>query len=203
MHQAPLTTEFSRQEGCRGLPFLSPGDLPNPGMEPGSPALQADSLPSEPNPGPKDEAKWANEETQPTVAWLCLHLLPPTKKYMWTWVKVTFVIGGNLKLLWKANLWQISIRWCYELSLVKITYTHFTADHDILVQRVGNQWSIRKRPNTLSPLYLDSVVSPERHPSLEKRVGDCRMVFKIASGNQFQETFIAHLPCTRRWAAGF
>ena len=40
--------EFSRQEYSSGLPFPSPGDLPSPGMEPGSPALQADSLPSEP-----------------------------------------------------------------------------------------------------------------------------------------------------------
>ena len=42
--------EFSRQEytGGKGLPFLSPGDLLNPGIEPGSPALQADSLLSEP-----------------------------------------------------------------------------------------------------------------------------------------------------------
>ena len=40
--------EFSRQEYWSGLPFLSPGDLPNPGSEPRSPALQADSLPSEP-----------------------------------------------------------------------------------------------------------------------------------------------------------
>ena len=39
--------EFSRQEYWRGLPFPSPGDLPNPGMEPGSPVLQADSLPIE------------------------------------------------------------------------------------------------------------------------------------------------------------
>ena len=39
---------FSRQEYWSGLPFPSPGDLPNPEMEPGSPALQADSLPSEP-----------------------------------------------------------------------------------------------------------------------------------------------------------
>ena len=38
---------FSRQEYWSGLPFPSPGDLPNPGIEPGSPALQADSLPSE------------------------------------------------------------------------------------------------------------------------------------------------------------
>ena len=42
--QAPLFVEFSRQEYWSGLPFPSPGDLPNPGIEPGSPALEADSL---------------------------------------------------------------------------------------------------------------------------------------------------------------
>ena len=40
--------EFPRQEHWSGLPFPSPGDLPNPGIKPGSPALKADSLPSEP-----------------------------------------------------------------------------------------------------------------------------------------------------------
>ena len=43
-HQAPLSMGFSRQEYWSGLPFLSPGDLPDPGIEPVSPALQADSL---------------------------------------------------------------------------------------------------------------------------------------------------------------
>ena len=46
-HQAPLSVRFSRQEYWSGLPFPSPGDLPNPGIEPGSFALQADSLLSE------------------------------------------------------------------------------------------------------------------------------------------------------------
>ena len=46
-HQVPLTVEFSRQEYSSGLPFPSPGDLPDPGIEPRSLALQADSLPSE------------------------------------------------------------------------------------------------------------------------------------------------------------
>ena len=46
--QASLSMGFSRQEYWSGLPFPSPGDLPNPGMEPGSPASEADSLPSEP-----------------------------------------------------------------------------------------------------------------------------------------------------------
>ena len=47
-HQAPLSMEFSRQEYWSGLPFPSPGDFPNTGIKPGSPALQADSLLSEP-----------------------------------------------------------------------------------------------------------------------------------------------------------
>ena len=42
-HQPPLSMEFSRQKYCSGLPFPSPGDLPDPGIKPGSPALQADS----------------------------------------------------------------------------------------------------------------------------------------------------------------
>ena len=46
-HQAPLSMRFSRQGYWNGLPFPSPGDLPNPGIEPRSPALQADSLPTE------------------------------------------------------------------------------------------------------------------------------------------------------------
>ena len=47
-YQAPLSMEFSRQEYWSGLSFPSPGDLPDPGIEPGSPALQADSSLSEP-----------------------------------------------------------------------------------------------------------------------------------------------------------
>ena len=47
-YQAPLSMGFSRQECWSGLPFPSPGDLPDAGIEPRSPALQADALPSEP-----------------------------------------------------------------------------------------------------------------------------------------------------------
>ena len=46
-YQALPSMGFSRQEYWSGLPFPSPGDLPNPGIEPGSPALQTDTLPSE------------------------------------------------------------------------------------------------------------------------------------------------------------
>ena len=47
-HQAPLSTGFARQEYWSGLPFPSPGDLPDPGIEPRSPTLQADALTSAP-----------------------------------------------------------------------------------------------------------------------------------------------------------
>ena len=50
--QAPLSMGFFRQEYWSGLPFPSPGDLPDPGMEPGSTALQSDSTLSEPQVNP-------------------------------------------------------------------------------------------------------------------------------------------------------
>ena len=53
-YKGPLSMGFSRQEYWSGLPFPSPGDLPNPGIEPGSPALQVDALLSEPPGKPMD-----------------------------------------------------------------------------------------------------------------------------------------------------
>ena len=53
-YQAPLSMGFSSLEYWSGLPFPSPGDLPNPGIEPKSPKLQADALTSEPSDKPKE-----------------------------------------------------------------------------------------------------------------------------------------------------
>ena len=47
VYQAPLSMGFSRRQYWSVLPLPSPGDLPEPGIEPGSPALQAESLPTE------------------------------------------------------------------------------------------------------------------------------------------------------------
>ena len=55
-HQAPPSMGFSKQEYWSGLPFPSPGDLPNPGIKPRSPTLHADALTSAP-PGKEDAAK--------------------------------------------------------------------------------------------------------------------------------------------------
>ena len=63
-HQAPPSMGFSRQEYWNGLPFPSPGDLPDPGIKPRSPALQADALTSEPPGKPLSlpYANWASQE---------------------------------------------------------------------------------------------------------------------------------------------
>ena len=55
-YQAPPSMGFSRQEYWSGLPLPSPGDFPDPGIEPRSPTLEADSLTSEP-PGKLDQVK--------------------------------------------------------------------------------------------------------------------------------------------------
>ena len=52
--QAPLSMGFSRQKYWSGLPFPSPGDLPDLGIEPGSPSSQVDSLSTEPSGKPHD-----------------------------------------------------------------------------------------------------------------------------------------------------
>ena len=57
-HQIPLSVGFSRQEYCSGLPFPSPRDLPDPGIKPGSPSLQADALTSEPPGKPRSVVKY-------------------------------------------------------------------------------------------------------------------------------------------------
>ena len=73
-HQAPPSKGFSRQEHWSGLPFPSPGDLPDPGIKPRSPALQADSLPSETReakalPDFMGEANWPFRHDLPSRPW--------------------------------------------------------------------------------------------------------------------------------------
>ena len=79
-HEAPLSMGFPRQGYWRGLPFPSPGDAPDPGIEPGSPTLQAGSLPSEPPGKPVEVPKRAffspNQPFQLYIVWEILRLWP-------------------------------------------------------------------------------------------------------------------------------
>ena len=89
--QPPLSMGFSRQEYWSRLPFLSPEDLPDLGIEPGSPALQADSLPSEP-PG--------------KISFLWLKGIP----YMGRPQLVDIWVVSDLGLLWLVAQWTFMDR---------------------------------------------------------------------------------------------
>ena len=67
-YQAPLSVGLSRQENWSGLSFPSPGDLPDPGIEPRSPALQADALHSDPPGKPILDSPALNNNL--TMLWL-------------------------------------------------------------------------------------------------------------------------------------
>ena len=75
-YQAPSSMEFFRQEYWSGLPFPSPADLPDPGTEFGSPALQADALPSEPQGSPYPQ-RWGNRSYQIQGNYLFTHRTSP------------------------------------------------------------------------------------------------------------------------------
>ena len=97
--------EFSRPESWSGYPFPSPGDLPNPGMVPRSPASQADSLPAEPQ----------VKESESEVAQSCPTLCNPTgcslpgssvhgifQTIVLEWIAISFSKGSSKILEWVA-----------------------------------------------------------------------------------------------------
>ena len=67
VHQAPPSMGFSRQEYWSAFPLPSPGDLPDPGIEPRSPALQADALPSEPSGVAEEEGSYSERGIRESV----------------------------------------------------------------------------------------------------------------------------------------
>ena len=97
VHQAPLSMGFPRQEYWSGLPFPSPGDKPDPGMELSSPALQANSLPSEPLGKPH------------FTTYMCANVL----WYFWKWV-------------YHISIW-LSSYFPFEIILIPICVTHFSS----------------------------------------------------------------------------
>ena len=96
-HQAPLSMRFSRQKYWSGLPFPPPGDLPNTGIKPRSPALQADSVLSESlglphgkwilyclsHQGSSNKLRWPGVKPRST-AWKAAMLttIPPTPRHL-------------------------------------------------------------------------------------------------------------------------
>ena len=97
--QAPLSVGFSRQEHWSGLPCPPPGDLPHPGIEPGSPALQADSLPSEP-PGEPLLLSYKQQNAEGSSGTFSSRLC---NQLFLLWTPFSFLPLKNPHLLWR--LW--------------------------------------------------------------------------------------------------
>ena len=117
--QAPPSMEFSWQEYWRGLPWPSPGDLPDPGIEPRSPTLQADALPSEP-------------PRKPTRHWRPSQILNVFKMWpvapdapdlgLWSWIHTK--ASSQALILWQAGDGRKRCRFD-ELREVKVSTCDF------------------------------------------------------------------------------
>ena len=101
-HQGAPSMEFSRQEYWSGLPFPSPGDLPDPGIEPRSPTLQADALPSE----------LLGKPIAKGITYFICPYVHGNEKYLW-WENHGLVIPRNEpRALWKSLLPLRNISLC-------------------------------------------------------------------------------------------
>ena len=113
-YQAPPSMGFSRQEYWSGLPFLSPGDLPDPGIEPRSPALQTDALPSEP-PGNLYCTCLQKEFEVAKVIFLpsehSSHIFPPLFSFLslMAWPKWTVMIVRQLFACKEKNFSEVGV----------------------------------------------------------------------------------------------
>ena len=94
-YRAPSSTGFSRQEYWSGLPFPSPEDLPNPGIKPGSPALQTDVLLSEP---PGKPMKLLSHVQLFATPWTVAYQAPPSMGFSRQeyWSELPFPPPGDL-----------------------------------------------------------------------------------------------------------
>ena len=123
--QAPLFMGFSRQEYWSGLPFPSPGDLPDPGIEAGSPTLQADSSPSEP-PGKTRSLRkllhWIGDTIQPSHSLLSLSSCPQSFLALgsfpmsWLFISVAKVLELQL-YIHPSNEYSVLISYMFKFSL--------------------------------------------------------------------------------------
>ena len=105
-YQASPSMGFSRQEYWSRLPFPSPGDLPDPGMEPGSPPLQADALPSELPEKPK-HINFSIMKQRQEIGFL-----------IWQWLYTQAGLGrkvGKLQqhIIWNHSLYGFEWDWIY------------------------------------------------------------------------------------------
>ena len=108
-HQAPLSMGFSRQECWGGLPCLPSGGLPDPGIKPGSPALQADSLPLS-HQGSPCMCIYMNKYIYMRIYVICTH----TYIYIWVEIQERHLAKFPGNRIWINK--QTKISWCFYIQ---------------------------------------------------------------------------------------
>ena len=147
-HQAPLSKEFFRQEYWSEKPFPSPGDLPNSGIEPRSPALQADSLPAEPQGKPKN----INVGGLSLLQWIF-----PTQELNW----------GLLHC--RRILYQLSYQGSLQASSVMLKIHHTRLQQHVNQELPDIQAGFRKGRGTRYPIANISCII-EKARELQKNI---------------------------------
>ena len=132
--QAPLSMGFSRQEYLTGLPFPSPGDLPNPGIEPESPALAGGFLPLSHLGSPT--AIYSKRNNKPPSQ-DCPTSMPPREAWQAT-------VQGKVQILFKQHIHSIHC-FCLDMGLGRLRQLVINRRPGVLwfmgLQRVGHDWA--------------------------------------------------------------
>ena len=123
-YQAPPSMGFSRQECWSGLPFPSPGDLPDPGMEPGSPALRADALSSEPPGKPTFQWGICQKSSHWDKGYFLYILQPIGNNCIFRIIAICFINISDIHipLIVQYPFWwsRVSSLWVFKLLLVTV-----------------------------------------------------------------------------------
>ena len=160
-YQAPLYMRFSRREDWSGLPFPSPGDLPNPGIEPGSPALEADALPSEP-PGKSPGSFQMNQlfaSGRWPKYWSFSLSISPSKEhpdlisFRMDWLDL-LALQGTLKSLLQHHSSKASILLHSAFFTIQLSHPYITTGKTITLTRQTFVGKIMTLFNMLSRLVI-------------------------------------------------
>ena len=168
--QAPLSMRFPRQKYWRGLPCPPPGDIPDPGIEPAFPVLQADPLPLSHLGRPMEDVHRLNANTMlfyirklsTLGVWYLQGILEPAPLQIGLYWPCKKNPGPNL---------NSATFWFYELGQV-------TSPKGLLICRMGNQeylplrLAARSKWDTLGRASLSIWYHPECFPSRQKRKAD-------------------------------
>ena len=181
-YQPPPSMEFSRQAYWSGLPFPSPGDLPDPGIKPRSPTLQADTLPSEP-PGKPLTAVLGQPEGKPAFSVQLFYLLW-TDFYSPRSLFFSFLIYENVRVYWTCLWLERIIKGCTNYISCQINITLRSPADDLTSQSHLGCWKVYMYLSDCNSYDSWSVTSSHRSS------GSIVPMFRMPWGTRFCVSYL-------------